>query len=114
MTATEAGVIACECRAWVNFNGTGVVAIVAGSNVSSVTDNGVGDYTINFTTAMRDANYAFAGSVRKNSDVSGGNAGIMTLASASKTASAVRIYIGTGWSTPGVIDSTEIHVMVFR
>jgi hypothetical protein len=45
------------CRAWVNFNGTGTVAIRASGNVSSITDNGVGDFTINFTTAMPDANY---------------------------------------------------------
>jgi len=45
------------CRAWVNFNGTGTVAITASGNVSSITDNGVGDYTVNFTTAMVDANY---------------------------------------------------------
>lgn len=45
-------------RAWVNFNGTGVVAIRASGNVSSITDNGTGDYTVNFTTAMSDANYS--------------------------------------------------------
>ena len=45
-------------KAWVNFNGTGVVAIRDEMNVSSITDNGVGDYTVNFTTAMPDANYA--------------------------------------------------------
>jgi hypothetical protein len=45
-------------RAWVNFNGTGTVAIRASGNVSSITDNGTGDYTVNFTTAMADANYA--------------------------------------------------------
>jgi hypothetical protein len=44
------------CRAWVNFNGTGTVAIRASGNVSSITDNGTGDYTVNFTTAMPDAN----------------------------------------------------------
>lgn len=44
-------------RAWVNFNGTGTVAIRASGNVSSITDNGVGDYTVNFATAMSDANY---------------------------------------------------------
>jgi len=47
------------CRAWVNFNGTGTVAIRASGNVSSITDNGVGDYTVNFTTAMQDTNYCF-------------------------------------------------------
>jgi hypothetical protein len=46
------------CRAWVNFNGTGTVAIRASGNVSSITDNGTGNYTVNFTTAMPDANYA--------------------------------------------------------
>lgn len=45
------------CRAWVNFNGTGTVAIRASFNVASITDNGTGDYTVNFTTAMPDANY---------------------------------------------------------
>lgn len=46
------------CRAWVNFNGTGTVAIRGSGNVSSITDNGTGDYTVNFTTAMPDANFA--------------------------------------------------------
>ena len=46
------------CRAWVNFNGTGTVAIRASGNVSSITDNGTGDYTVNFTTAMQDADYS--------------------------------------------------------
>lgn len=46
-----------KCRAWVNFNGTGTVAIRAAGNVNSITDNGTGDYTVNFTTAMPDINY---------------------------------------------------------
>jgi hypothetical protein len=46
------------CKAWVNFNGSGTVAIRASFNVSSITDNGVGDYTVNLTTALADANYA--------------------------------------------------------
>jgi hypothetical protein len=49
------------CRAWVNFNGTGTVAIRASGNVSSITDNGTGAYTVNFTTAMPDVNYAYCG-----------------------------------------------------
>ena len=56
------------CRAWVNFDGTGAVSIRSSGNVSSITDNGVGDFTINFTTAMPDANYAVAG-VTGNADV---------------------------------------------
>jgi len=46
------------CRAWVNFNGTATVAIRASGNVSSITDNGTGDYTVNFATAMPDADYS--------------------------------------------------------
>jgi len=45
-------------RAWVNFDGTGTVAIRDGGNVSSITDNGTGNYTINFTNNMPDVNYA--------------------------------------------------------
>jgi hypothetical protein len=51
------------CKAFVNFNGTGTVAIRASYNVSSITDNGTGDYTVNFTTALADANYVLAGTV---------------------------------------------------
>jgi hypothetical protein len=51
------------CRAWVNFNGTGTVAIRGSGNVSSITDVGVGEYTVNFTTAMSDANYSVSMSV---------------------------------------------------
>jgi hypothetical protein len=50
-------VTAFGCRAWVNFNGTGTVAIRASGNVTSITDGGTGNYTVNFTTAMPDANY---------------------------------------------------------
>jgi len=51
------------CRAWVNFNGTGTVAISKSGNVSSITDRATGQYHINFTTAMPDANYSVNGSV---------------------------------------------------
>ena len=47
-----------SARAWVNLNGTGTPGIRASGNVTSITDNGTGDYTVNFTTAMPDANYA--------------------------------------------------------
>lgn len=74
-------------RAWVNFNGTGTVAIRASLNVSSITDNGVGDYTVNFTTAMPDANYILIGSGDNNASASG----VLRQANATKTASACRI-----------------------
>jgi hypothetical protein len=47
-------------KAWVNFNGTGTVAIRASLNVSSITDNGTGTYTVNFTNALSDSNYVVA------------------------------------------------------
>ena len=53
-------------RAWVNFNGTGTVAIRASGNVSSITDGGTGDYTVNFTTAMPDANYVVNTTTQNN------------------------------------------------
>lgn len=49
-----------SAKAWVNFNGTGTVAIRAAFNVGSITDNGTGNYTVNFTSALADANYAAA------------------------------------------------------
>jgi hypothetical protein len=60
VSTSSANVIQGSAKAWVNFNGTGTVAIRASYNVSSITDNGTGDYTINFTNAFADASYAFA------------------------------------------------------
>jgi hypothetical protein len=72
------------CRAWVNFNGTGTVAIRSSGNVSSITDNGTGDYTVNFTTNMPDADYAIISN--QQFDVS---------ASASPTFVGLRASLGT-------------------
>ena len=49
------------CKAWVNFNGTGTVAIRDSFNVSSITDNGTGDYKVNFTSNMTTINYTISG-----------------------------------------------------
>jgi hypothetical protein len=54
--------VTTNALAWVNFNGTGTVAIRSSYNVSSITDNGTGDYTVNFATALSDANYSITGS----------------------------------------------------
>ena len=76
-------------KAWVNFNGTGTVAIRRAFNVSSITDNGTGDYTVNFTTAMTDANYA----VTATGNIASNNAGraISAPASSTNTISAVGV-----------------------
>lgn len=107
--------VAYGCRAWVNFNGTGTVAIRASGNVSSITDNGTGDYTVNFTTAMPDANYSVACCVR----VDGGSGRYDTTVikgGTAPTTSAIRV--STGISTYGVdnysIDELIVSVVIFR
>lgn len=98
------------CRAWVNFNGTGTVAIRASGNVTSITDNGTGDYTVNFTTAMTDANYS--------AQVWAATAGSLTVFGAaqssitSPTASALRFI--TRNPTPTTVDLDWIQVSIFR
>lgn len=63
--------VAYGCRAWVNFNGTGTVAIRASGNVTSVTDNGIGRYTVNLTNAMPDTNYGVMGAVGSSGSATG-------------------------------------------
>ena len=63
--------VAYGCRAWVNFNGTGTVAIRGSGNVTSITDNNTGDYTVNFTTAMPDVNYMFVAGAQANGVANG-------------------------------------------
>lgn len=79
-TSTSAtNVINGPAKVWVNFNGTGTVAVRSSYNVSSITDNGTGDYTVNFTNAMANANYCAVvtnvglanGDTRRNSVIAG-------------------------------------------
>lgn len=98
------------CRAWVNFNGTGTVAIRASGNVSSITDNGVGDYTVNFTTAMPDANYSVA--LTSSNNVSTGSIFADTLFSSYATTSVRAI---THLSTTGATQDVNVmNVSIFR
>jgi hypothetical protein len=98
------------CRAWVNFNGTGTVAIRASFNVSSITDNGTGDYTVNFTTAMPDANYAAVCAARIE-----GSATLANEANPSIPAKAAgSIRITTLNSTFSSTDAGQVNVAVFR
>ena len=60
-------------KAWVNFNGTGVVAISASFNVTSITDRGTGKYDVNFTNSMSDSSYVATGNVQKNDSNDDGN-----------------------------------------
>jgi hypothetical protein len=100
------------CRAWVNFNGTGTVAIRASGNVSSITDNGTGDYTVNFTTAMPDADYAVCGNIGPTSGGSGfGENVILT----SSTSSSTRILTTYGSGTVKIMsDPINVSLSIFR
>lgn len=69
--ATQNGMLGVA-KAWVNFNGVSGVSIYASFNVSSVTRNATGNYTVNFTTAMPDANYTMAGSSYADGNSSAG------------------------------------------
>ena len=106
--------VAYGCRAWVNFNGTGTVAIRASGNVTSITDNGTGDYTVNFTTAMPDANYAAVGMASAASD--GGLdtlRGISLWGPTSITTSTARIRTMNGINT-AAYDAASAMISFFR
>jgi len=98
------------CRAWVNFNGTGTVAIRASGNVTSITDNGAGDYTVSFTTAMPDANYSVAGVVQRELSNSGLHLGIKQ--GTTVTASQVQVVGVTDQAT--LADASIACVAIFR
>ncbi len=72
-------------RVWVNFNGTGTVAIRALGNVSSITDNGTGDYTVNFTTSMPDANYSVSNISMRNGSSGASSNGVLAIVFGSTT-----------------------------
>ena len=92
------------CRAWVNFDGTGTVAIRASGNVSSITDNGTGDYTVNFTTAMVDANY----SAEPNQDD-----GLGRIIAYTFNQSSVRLFL-VGYNNTSRLDSPVVTLTIFR
>lgn len=104
------------CRAWVNFNGTGTVAIRASGNVSSITDNGVGRYTLNFATAMPDANYSMAGGTNESSvptaDELVGIVGISRRTSTPFTTSTADISVMNRLGS--AVDYTFVTVQFFR
>ena len=107
--------IAYGCRAWVNFNGTGTVAIRASGNVSSITDNGTGDYTVNLTTAMPDVNYttqvsssASYSTTATMTNIATGNANVEQ----APTTTAIR-FQNSSWNGT-TYDSKYVSVAIFR
>ena len=102
-----------SARAWVTFNGTGVVAIRASGNVSSITDHGSGDYTVNITTALSDINYTFIAFAKTSSGAqnratfSNGDYG-----NTAPTSSTYRFYTSTLAGSP--TDTEFVNVAIFR
>jgi hypothetical protein len=110
--------VAYGCRAWVNFNGTtntgGFCTIRASGNVTSVADNGTGDYTINFTTAMPDVNYSVVGTAKLVGGTGGQNIRIHNDAYATAvTTTAVKVQ-ATNAANASVADSEMVNIAVFR
>lgn len=100
--------LASDVKAWVNFNGTGTVAIRASKNVSSITDNGTGDYSVLFITPLVDANYAWVGSARSsttNGWVNGSTGSVPVAAGVRVTA------VTTG---PTAFDPDYVSIIVTR
>ena len=108
-TTTLASAGQSSVRAWVNFNGTGTVAIRAAYNVTSITDNGTGNYTVNFTTAMPDANFAVGAITYVNTSTS--QTGMWWVGAANTTSSFQLI----NYSTSGTYyDEAYISAYAFR
>ncbi len=106
-------------KAWVNFNGTSTVAIRASYNVSSITDRGVGAYSVNFATAMPDANYAVAGIADETNttDTTVGNHNTAITGGGGATTTECPVYvIGPLGNTSGqtLIDAISVSVIIFR
>lgn len=99
-------------KAWVKFNGTGTPAILASYNVASITDRGVGKYTVNFTVPFSSAQYAVVGSAQKNNTTEDGNIGVsIGAAGLEPTASSCPVTVSTSGSTP--VDSAAVYVAFF-
>jgi len=106
-----------SAAAWVNFNGQGTIAIREAYNVSSLVDNNTGDYTINFTVAMPDTNYVFAGGYQ--ADIAGANGTGNGAVSAGRfsggyAAGSLRIATRANDSAGTALDTLVTNVVIFR
>ena len=106
------------CRAWVNFNGHGTVAIRSSGNVSSITDNGTGDYTVNFTTAMPDADYSVCGSSSSIATSHYSYIGVRMNTSGSTSPSAFQTssirFVVRNDGGAGKVDVANLSISIFR
>ena len=98
------------CTAWVNFNGTGTVVIRDSYNVSSITDNGTGAYTVNFTAPMATVNYSVSGTASGSADSAGTERILFPIAATFATSSVkVRVSSGGGTANDESVISVTIH-----
>ena len=106
--------ITTNALAWVNFNGTSVTPITprANYNISSVTKNGTGDYTLNFTNAMSDANYTITGVADAGGSTIAGGVCLYTSYSPSTTSARINSY-SIGSSANALMDKSYINVAIF-
>jgi len=114
--ALSPGLVAGQlCRAWVNFNGTGTVAIRAAYNVTSITDNGTGDYTVTFATAMPDENYCVVFGGSYTSGTTSSSAGGLITEEVSGTRSTTQLQIASRRKDNGANYNTDfINVAIIR
>lgn len=102
-------------KAWVCFNGTGTIAIKASLNVSSITDNGVGQYTVNFTSALADTNYATL--IGWNTSANGSYTVSPTIYNQSKATGSIGLYGQAGSNSIysfTVVDFSDVSVACFN
>jgi len=99
-----------KCRAWVNFNGTGTVAIRASGNVSSITDSGTGQYIVNFTTALPDANYS---TQLTNGYLGSGEDWVFMAEFTGKSTTSVPFRVANA-TAAAYFDSSSLNVAIFR
>jgi len=109
-------VINGSAKAWVNFNGTGTVAIRSAFNVTSITDNGTGDYTINLTNALEDANYSAVVQQTAATSANGGYSAYIhgTIAGGATLKTTTQLRIQTYSSVTSLSDYAEVNAAVFR
>ena len=106
------------CKAWVNFDGTTASpSTIRGSfNVGSITKNGTGDYTVNFSTAMANTNYAVAGNARFGDNNIAGVMRVVSICSVGTLANAMSttsVRVATQYSNANVEDCQVVCVTVF-
>ena len=97
-------------RTWVNLNGDGTIAIRDSGNVSSLVDNGTGDYTVNFTTNMSGTNYAVIGSSNHNTSASNSRMFFQSMSTLRLTSSVRVRALGDGGSALDV-DTVDLIIM---